>query len=64
MDKENNLFDLIIEDKGKKYINSYNEEYQTEVNLIFEEDDTNVMENLLDMMIKIYVDDILKNCEK
>ena len=59
---KNDLFNFKTDELEKIYINSYDNDMKKEVNLFFyEETDTNVMENVLKMMSKMYVDGILKN---
>ena len=59
---KNDLFNFKTDELEKIYINSYDNDMKKEVNLFFyEETDTNVMENVLKMMSKMYVDGIIKN---
>ena len=59
---KNDLFNFKTDELEKIYINSCDNDMKKEVNLFFyEETDTNVMENVLKMMSKMYVDGIIKN---
>lgn len=64
MNKEKNSteaeYKLETNENGQKVIKKFNEQNNQEINIIFEENETDVMTEILKQLSKYYIEEILK----